>query len=207
MRCLGSACAIFAYIRLPSVPAMHQLSLTDNLSIEMSRVATTSLDAWRLSSPLGELLAVADTTGLYLLEFVAKGQVPASVAKLLQQRPGALVYRTTPLLQQLEAALRAYFSGQPTLFAVPLHLEGTAFQQRAWQALLEVPWGATRSYKQQAVALGQPTASRAVAQANRANRLAIVVPCHRIIYSNGHWGGYAGGIDRKKWLLQHEQRR
>ena len=100
--------------------------------------------------------------------------------------------------------LKSYFEGKLKKFETPLFLLGSPFQKKVWQALLKIPYGTTRSYAAQAVSMSEPKATRAVANANGANQLAIVIPCHRIINSNGALGGYGGGIARKEWLLQHE---
>lgn len=101
--------------------------------------------------------------------------------------------------------LQAYFNGQLQHFDVPLAASGTAFQQRVWQALLAIPYGQTASYKDIATRLGDVNAVRAVGMANARNPIAIIVPCHRIIGSDGSLTGYAGGLEKKQWLLQHER--
>ncbi len=103
------------------------------------------------------------------------------------------------------AQLREYFAGSRTQFDLPLAPAGTAFQLDAWTALRAIPYGETRSYTEQAAALGRPRAVRAVGSANGRNPIAIVVPCHRVVGSRGGLTGYGGGVDRKRWLLAHEQ--
>ncbi len=100
--------------------------------------------------------------------------------------------------------LEAYFDGTETDFSIPMQLVGTDFQRAVWNELLKIPYGETRSYSQIADALGKPKAVRAVGAANGKNPLGIVVPCHRVIGSNGKLTGYAGGLDMKLWLLRHE---
>lgn len=100
--------------------------------------------------------------------------------------------------------LREYFGGTRTVFDLPFDMEGTPFQQRVWLELLKVPFGKTRSYMDISRALGDPKAIRAVGTANGANKIAIIIPCHRIIGSDGSLTGYAGGLHRKKWLLDFE---
>ncbi len=109
-----------------------------------------------------------------------------------------------PILREAAAQLEAYFRGELQRFDVPLRPAGTAFQQRAWAALLEIPWGETRSYGSQAAAMGMPQAARAVGQANRRNPICIFIPCHRVIGANGALTGYAEGLDRKRFLLALE---
>jgi methylated-DNA-[protein]-cysteine S-methyltransferase len=101
--------------------------------------------------------------------------------------------------------LREYFAGERTGFDLGLAATGTPFQQRVWAALREIPYGLTWSYGELALRIGQPTASRAVGLANGRNPIAIVVPCHRVIGASGMLTGYAGGVERKRWLLDHER--
>ncbi len=98
-----------------------------------------------------------------------------------------------------------YFTGSLRLFRTPLELLGTPFQKKVWHELMSIPYGVQRSYAAQARAIGAPDAIRAVARANGANQLAIIVPCHRVVGSNGDLTGYAGGLARKEWLLEHEK--
>lgn len=112
----------------------------------------------------------------------------------------------TEALRSIEQELKKYFEGRLGKFTTPLFLLGSPFQKKVWNELLKIPYGTTRSYAAQAVSMGEPKATRAVANANGANQLAIVIPCHRIINSNGALGGYGGGIARKEWLLQHESK-
>ena len=107
-------------------------------------------------------------------------------------------------MQRVLSQLREYFAGERRVFDLRLRALGTDFQRRAWQALVAIPYGETRTYGQQAAALGSPNASRAVGRANSLNPLPIVVPCHRVIGSNGQLTGFAGGLQRKRWLLEHE---
>lgn len=110
----------------------------------------------------------------------------------------------TPLVQRALAQLRDYFTGERREFDLPLGASGTAFQQQVWRALCTIPYGRTASYRHIADAIGNPKAVRAVGAANGRNPLAIVVPCHRIIGADGSLTGYAGGLERKQWLLAHE---
>jgi len=108
--------------------------------------------------------------------------------------------------EQCKVQLQDYFRGKRTEFDLPVKFQGTAFQEQVWQALLDVPFGETATYGQQAEKISNPKAVRAVGAANGKNKLNIVVPCHRIVGSDGSLTGYGGGIDRKKWLLQHEEK-
>ena len=111
----------------------------------------------------------------------------------------------TPLLAQAINQLEAYFSGERTAFDLPLGAEGTEFQRSVWEALLRIPYGETRSYGQIAEAIGKPKAGRAVGMANHRNPIAIIIPCHRVIGSDGSLVGYGGGINVKTFLLQLER--
>jgi AraC family transcriptional regulator of adaptative response/methylated-DNA-[protein]-cysteine methyltransferase len=107
-------------------------------------------------------------------------------------------------VRQAGAELREYLGGERREFAVPLLMHGTPFERKVWDALLQIPCGQTRSYGAIAAQLGKPGAQRAVGRANGRNRIAIIVPCHRVIDSNGNLHGYGGGLHRKRWLLEHE---
>lgn len=161
--------------------------------------------AW-LASPLGPILVVADEKGLYLLEFVDGRSLEREITRLRFKHPFAIIPGSCPPIIAIEAELKAYFAGKLKQFTTPLHLLGSPFQQQVWTQLLRIPYGETRSYLEQAQAIGKAKAYRAVANANGANQLAIIIPCHRIINHNGGLGGYDGGLARKKWLLDHEKR-
>ena len=146
-----------------------------------------------LASPLGGLTACEENGRLLRLEF---GEVLPKNAKTAW----------TPLLKQLAQQLGEYFEGVRKSFDIPLELEGTSFRKEAWNALRAIPYGQTKTYGQQAKCLGNPKAARAVGQANHHNPISIIVPCHRVVGSNGKLTGYASGVDKKSWLLEHEQR-
>ncbi|UOQ44786.1 trifunctional transcriptional activator/DNA repair protein Ada/methylated-DNA--[protein]-cysteine S-methyltransferase [Halobacillus salinarum] len=158
-----------------------------------------------LDTPLGPMVACGDEDALYLLEFVDRRGLEREVERLRQKMKAAIVPGTTPVLRSIEKELAAYFNGKTLTFQTPLQLLGSPFQQRVWKELQAIPPGATKSYSELAEAIGKPTAYRAAANANGANQLAIVIPCHRVINANGELGGYGGGLTRKKWLLRHEQ--
>ena len=119
--------------------------------------------------------------------------------------PKEEIYQETPVIKEAFAQLSEYFSGKRKTFNLPLLLKGTDFQKQVWQALLKIPFGETRSYKQIAEAIGNPKAVRAVGMANNKNPLLIVVPCHRVIGANGKLVGYAVGLDKKEYLLRLER--
>jgi AraC family transcriptional regulator of adaptative response/methylated-DNA-[protein]-cysteine methyltransferase len=171
-----------------------------------TRVPGPVVTVTRLATPLGPVVAGATDAGVCLLEFVAPGEVEGELRRLGARLDAALVPGRGPHLDRLAAELDGYFAGRVRDFTVPLDLRGTPFQQRVWRGLLTIPYGTTRSYGEQARLLGVPTATRAVARANGDNRIAIVVPCHRVVGADGSLTGYGGGLWRKRWLLDRERR-
>jgi AraC family transcriptional regulator of adaptative response/methylated-DNA-[protein]-cysteine methyltransferase len=164
------------------------------------------LQAAEIDSPLGPILVVADDEALYLLEFVARGSVKEEVDLFRKKTKLPIIAGKADAAKQVEKELTSYFSGKLQEFKTPLLPMGTPFQKRVWEELQKIPMGQTRSYADIAKAIGKPSAFRAVALANSKNAIAIVIPCHRVINSNGNMGGYAGGIEKKEWLLKHESR-
>ncbi|RMX22040.1 bifunctional transcriptional activator/DNA repair protein Ada [Legionella jordanis] len=162
------------------------------------------LKASWLDSPLGPMIAIANDEALYLLEFIDRRGLELEVERLRRKTHCAIVPGKNLVIEAIEMELKDYFSGHLSTFQTPLKLTGTVFQCQVWQTLMKIPFGETRSYAELAQLLCKPTAYRAVAQANGANQIAIVIPCHRVINSNNSLGGYGGGIARKKWLLEHE---
>lgn len=148
-------------------------------------------------SPVGPLFLAASTEGLVRLEFEARVQELNPRTNQLQESEEALA----PYLCELAE----YFSGRRRAFSFPLDLRGTNFQIECWRALLDIPYGETRTYRDIARAIGHPHAFRAVGMANNRNPIAIVVPCHRVIASDGSLCGYGGGLDIKRQLLDLEQ--
>ena len=143
-----------------------------------------------MDSPVGHLLIEADEQGLTVIDRTDKPLSPPD----------------TPLLTEAVRQLSAYFDGTLTDFDLPLHMTGTPFQLRCWQALRTIPYGETISYGEQARRIGSPRATRAVGGANHRNHISIVVPCHRVIGADGSLTGYGGGLGMKRWLLEHEQK-
>lgn len=162
------------------------------------------LTSRRLPTPLGEMLAVASPQGLCLLEFIGQKGVERELAQVEAARGGPVSEGDSAITAQLAHELPEYFAGRRTTFSVPLDLIGTPFQIDAWHALIAIPYGQTRSYASQARAIGRPTATRAVAAANGQNKISIVVPCHRVIGSDGSLTGFGGGLPRKRALLALE---
>ncbi|MBM3606131.1 MAG: bifunctional transcriptional activator/DNA repair protein Ada [Alphaproteobacteria bacterium] len=157
-----------------------------------------------IDTPLGGMIAIADDSALHLLEFVDRKALPQGLRRLSALLGGRIGLGRTHVIDRTEAALEHFFVGRDGRLDLPVHLHGTAFQQRVWRELLAIPAGQTRSYRQLAAVIGQPTAVRAVAGANGANRLALVVPCHRVIGADGTMTGYAGGLWRKEKLIALE---
>lgn len=123
-----------------------------------------------------------------------------------EEPPADAVREETPLLQRCREELCSFFRGERQSFDLPLYCKGTAFQKQVWAALQEIPYGETRTYGEIAAAIGRPKAARAVGMANHQNPIAILIPCHRVIGAKGKLTGYAGGIEKKEWLLELEQR-
>ena len=144
---------------------------------------------FHLESPIGPLTLTEEDGALIRLDFGKKGQAGPE----------------TPLLAEARNQLEQYFSGSLRRFTLPLQPKGTPFQQKVWAALLQIPWGETRTYCQVAAMIGQPKACRAVGMANNRNPLPIFIPCHRVIGANGQLTGYAGGLSAKERLLALEQ--
>lgn len=150
---------------------------------------------------------IADQEGaetLVALEYTDRPTLPKEEHELCKAFASEFEDRRTPLHDKVEQQLAAYFAGELLEFTLPLQTPGTPFQQKVWRALLEIPFGQTCSYGQLAEQLGSPGAQRAVGAANGANRIAIVVPCHRVIESGGGLRGYGGGLERKQFLLELE---
>jgi len=165
---------------------------------------TPVLHLSRVETPLGPMLMGALEEGVCLLEFTDRPLLETQlrrIAKLFGSVPVPGENRHTRLLRE---ELAAYFAGEVRSFATPLVITGTPFQERAWGALLRIPYGETRSYGEQARMVEAPRAVRAVARANGDNRIAVVIPCHRVVGGDGALTGYGGGLWRKRWLLHHE---
>jgi O-6-methylguanine DNA methyltransferase len=158
-----------------------------------------------IPSPVGPLLAGACTAGVCLLEFSVPDRLQAQLAKIRRLFGNEPVDGEHAHLEQLRSELDAYFSGSLTRFTVPLVAPGTPFQQRVWAALLRIPYGETRSYEEIACEVATLNAQRAVGRANGTNRIAIVIPCHRVVNKDGKLGGYGGLLWRKEALLGLER--
>ncbi len=164
-----------------------------------NRMAGLSYCVHFIDTPVGLMCAGVSDAGLHFLHF-------AGVSDGLPAYPAVMSAGAAMCLEEVRRQLAAYFAGRLRRFDLPLVWHGTAFQQAVWRSLLDVPYGRTRSYAEQAALLGCPKAVRAVANANRLNPWAIIVPCHRIIGSDGSLTGYAGGLERKRFLLDLERK-
>ena len=169
-----------------------------------SRDTDCVMVAW-IESPLGPLIAGATSEGICFLEFTDRRMLEAQVTTLRRHFKRAIVPGSNAHIRQLQEELREYFAGERKKFSLPLVYPGSPFQQNVWNALLEIPYGTTTSYEEIAKRVGSPKAVRAVGTANGMNRIAIVIPCHRVVNKNGELGGYGGGLRRKEALLRLER--
>lgn len=150
-----------------------------------------------IETPLGQMVARAVDEGISSLEFDDK--------TIYSNSDFEIDTKPNHHLEKLELELNEYFEGRLKSFTIPLTMQGTEFQKKVWNVLQNIPYGTTQTYKQQSENLHQPLAIRAMAHANGQNPIAILIPCHRVIGTNGKLTGYAGGLWRKKWLLEHER--
>ena len=160
-----------------------------------------------LASPVGALLIVVSEAGVQRVDFLDDSKIvhcSDGMRSVVVQSTSKQFTGKHPLLCETVVQLVEYFEGNREKFSLPIDVAGTDFQRQAWLALADVPFGETATYKQQAERIGRPKAVRAVGVANSKNPVAIVLPCHRIIGSDGSLTGYAGGLDKKQWLLRHE---
>lgn len=169
------------------------MPLIVNDDVMMKRTITTSL---------GNMIAIADDTHLHFLEFADRKNLDLQLKKIKCHT----LEGNNEVIESIQSELLEYFSGDLKIFKTPMKTYGTQFQQSIMQTLTNIPFGETRSYKQQAESIGNPRAVRAVARANSVNQIAIAIPCHRVIGSDGSLTGYAGGLERKEWLLNHERK-
>ncbi len=157
------------------------------------------------SSPCGELVLASVGDELCLCDWQGKPCAERNKRRLERQLDAELREAPSAVILKAKHELDEYFAGRRTVFDVPLHLVGTAFQQRVWQALLEIPFGTTCSYKDIALSVGNVKGVRAVAGAIGANGISIIIPCHRVIASDNALTGFAGGLAAKRFLLDHEK--
>lgn len=158
-----------------------------------------------IDTPLGPMIAVADDSAVWLLEFADRRALPGELRAVAQEAGCPIGLGRPAATERMAEDLAAYFTGGSAAFTTPTAPYGTPFSRRIWAALREIPPGRTCSYAELAATVGAPAAVRAAARANGANRLAIVVPCHRVIGTDGTLTGYGGGLWRKRWLIEHER--
>ena len=158
-----------------------------------------------IETPLGPMIIVADAHSLHLLEFADRKALPTELQKILKNTKGNLGIGRTSITDQTERELREFFDGNRAIFSVPLAYHGTDFTNTVWRALQDIPAGTTCSYLDLAKAIDRPTATRAVARANGANQIALIIPCHRVIGADGSLTGYGGGLWRKQKLIELEK--
>ncbi len=159
-----------------------------------------------VDSPLGEMIACYSEKGLILLEFIDRKSLETELAKIRKILKGYFVHNTPEQHKILSKQITEYFNSQRKEFSIELDFIGTEFQKQVWKKLANIPYGEVVSYSYQAGQLGRPNAVRAIANANGKNMISIIIPCHRVIASNGKLTGYGGGIGRKKWLLDLESK-
>lgn len=152
----------------------------------------------KITSPIGPIFIAADDTYLRAITFDLNEEK-------IRNSLDAFKHSNNQIIQQTKIQLQEYFARKRRKFNLPIAFSGTEFQQQTWRALLTIPYGETRSYAAQAQLIGKPKAVRAVGRANGLNAISIVVPCHRVIGKSGKLTGYAGGLDKKKFLLDLEQ--
>lgn len=163
------------------------------------------IDFTRIETDLGTMVACATDKGVCLLEFSDRKGLETELKQLAKYHNANIVQGQNKYFKQLKEELDAYFEGRLKEFNVPLDISGTDFQKEVWQALVEIPYGTTSSYLRQAEVLGKPSSVRAVANANGMNMIAIIIPCHRVVGSDGSLTGYAGGLWRKQKLIDLEK--
>ncbi len=160
----------------------------------------------RLTTPLGAMFACATEKGICLLEFVDRRMLETEFRDLQKRLNAKILTGENKHIIQVKKEIAEYFEGTRKTFDVKLDTPGTDFQQSVWNALQEIEFGTTTTYQTQAEKINNPKAIRAVAAANGYNRISIIIPCHRVIGKNGKLTGYGGGIERKKWLIEHERK-
>ena len=158
-----------------------------------------------INTPIGELNAVAVEEGLCILEFTDSKSFTNDLKQLELSQPGSISVESKYFIN-LRTQLDEYFNGLRKEFTIPLIPQGTEFKKTVWSELLKIPYGSTLSYLEQASGMKKPESVRAVAGANGMNPICILIPCHRVVGSNGRLTGYSGGLHRKKWLLDHEKK-
>jgi len=158
-----------------------------------------------IETELGLMIAAATDKGICMFEFEDYKHLDLELRQLEESLKASLVKDDNPHFHALKEQIAQYFNWERKTFDIPLDLVGTEFQKQVWLSLLKIPYGNTTTYGKQAEAIGRPASVRAVANANGKNKISIILPCHRVIGSNGSLTGYGGGIERKKKLLELEK--
>lgn len=162
------------------------------------------IDLKRMETPLGTMIACATNKGICLLEFTDRKMLETELKSIARLLNATIIQGNNKHFDDLESQLNEYFLGKRRTFTIPLHTPGTVFQNKVWTALQAIPYGQAKSYKEQAIAMESPESVRAAAHASGMNRISIIIPCHRVIGSDGQLTGYGGGLWRKKYLLDWE---
>jgi len=163
------------------------------------------INVLRFSSPIGSVIACATKKGICFLGFIGQKRIEEQFTEIQKQFNAIILPGKNPHLTQVKKEINEYFDGSRKSFTVPLDIVGTDFRKQVWDELLNISYARTVSYKDQAIAINNVKAIRAVASANGANKISIIIPCHRVIGSNGSLTGYAGGLHKKNWLLNFEK--
>jgi AraC family transcriptional regulator of adaptative response/methylated-DNA-[protein]-cysteine methyltransferase len=174
--------------------------VTPMTSKNLTCILTRTID-----SPIGPLVACASDEGVCLLDFADRRALESQIETFKKRLNGVIIPGINQHLEQLSDEMSEYFFGERTTFTVPLVAPGTPFQEKVWAELARIPFAETRSYEQIAHSIGHPGAQRAIGRANGQNPIAIMVPCHRVIRSDGSLSGYGGGLWRKYYLLELER--
>ncbi|WP_424984092.1 bifunctional transcriptional activator/DNA repair enzyme AdaA [Maritalea sp. S77] len=188
-----------------SSPSAFRTAFAKNIGLKPKDFsADAPLKADWFDTPLGTMIAVADEAHLHLLEFHDRKALSTELKKLFKAAKGQMGFGTTPIIEETQRQMLEFFDGKRPTFDLKLALHGSAFTQTVWQMLQTIPAGETVSYGALAKRLGNPTAARAVARANGANQIAVIIPCHRVIGADGQLTGYGGGLWRKQKLIELE---
>ena len=183
-------------------------SLIINFQIKQTRytMQKSFFSYYEFSTPLGQMIAIASEEKLYLLAFTDSKYIHSNMLKLSKNYNVSYVNSCNTILKQVLLQIEEYFEGTRTIFDIPINHIGSSFQQKVLHTLEPIPYGQVITYKQQAESLEMPNSVRAVANANSKNLIALIIPCHRVIGANGKLTGYAGGLDRKRYLLELERK-
>ncbi len=187
------------YIRIKRI-----IQIMNNSNINVFKILPNKLILNYISTPLGEMISCHTDKGLHLLEFIDRLSLENELYMLSSELKGYFVFKENSFSIEVANQLKQYFNGERKQFSIKLSAIGTSFQKEVWNKLLEIEYGKTISYSQQAKLMGRPNHTRSVSTANGKNMISIIIPCHRVISIDGNLGGYGGGIKRKKYLLNLE---